>query len=126
MFRAVKPGNLVEQFRAIGERLEAVRKPFRDVEHPAIFLTQYDFKVPGKSRRVLAQIDDNIENGPGNTPDQLGFLMAISLKVHPSQGPFPVIIRKRSLFQMGVEAPFSEFAFTPRAGKETSLVRNGI
>src|SRR5690606_38004967 len=72
----------VSRHRPFGERLEAVRKPFGNVQRLGILSRQLGGVIRSITAAVAAQVQDNIQNPPCWTIDKLTMLVRWHLKMH--------------------------------------------
>lgn len=97
-------------------------KPFRDVQHAAVFCRQF-CRFPLLERgRIESQVNDYIVNRSHRASHQLGFFVELDLIVHPAQSAFSLVERKIALHEPGVKPTCFKFALAPTSSKEAAFI----
>src|SRR5207244_12099485 len=99
-----------------------VNASVRDVRPLSCCGPTLDREVLLKSRRRLAQIDDDIKNRSRSAADQLGLRERWYLVVHPSQRSLSFVERDIALRDFRIQAVGRKFLATKRSSKKTTFV----
>lgn len=115
-------GHLIEDLGVVPQRLEPVRKPFRDEEHGAVLRGEFDGKILLERRGRRPQVDDDVINRSPGASYELRFRKRRNLEMHAAQRPFAFVERDVALFHMRIDAVRFEFLSAKRAGEKPALI----
>jgi hypothetical protein len=118
--------DLVEDFRLVLEREEAVGEAFRHVERVALRARQLHARPAAVARRFGAQVDDHVVEAAARAADQLGLGVRRGLEVHAAQRPPARVERDAALGVVDGEALLPEGVPAEAAGEEAPLVRDRL
>jgi len=97
-------------------------KTLGDKEHFAVVGREFHGEILFKSRRVLAQVDDDVINGSRGATNKLGLGKWRDLKVHATQCAFALVQRDVALFHVRIDAMRLKFLSAKCAGEKPAAV----
>jgi len=120
--RRIGDRDQVEDLGRVRQRLEPVREADRNIELPTPGRIEFDPMPVPEGRRAGADIDDDIEDGAGGHPHQLGLAVRRPLQMQAAQGAFAPIEGVADLVEMRVQPGGGEGLGAEQAAKLAALV----
>jgi len=108
------------------ERLEAMGKPFRDVQLMAVHARKLKTLPAAISRRAGPDVDDDVPNGPFDATHQFRFAVRITLIVHTPQSSATGRVRNAVLRIAGLKPVGRELFNTEGASEEAAVVAHRL
>lgn len=126
MVGAEKSRMIIENFGVVGQGLKPVSKAFRNVKHMTVVTRQFRGKPLPESGGAGANINDDVENRAGRTPDQLDFRMRRKLIVHAPQRTFFFVKRNIALDKVGIQSARFKLPAAEGAGEKSPLISDKV
>jgi len=120
--RLVGGTDLVQDLGAVGERLEAVRAPLRDVERATVVLVQPDPVPPEVRVGRRTEVEHDVEDRAADAADELRLFVRRVLEVHAAQRPRARRAGDARLGQLGRQPSGGELGGVPSACEVAALV----
>ena len=124
MFAGIELGHLIEDFRIVFQRLEAVRESFGNVEHSVIRRRQFRREMLAERRRRPPEIDNDVRDRARGTANQLCLRERGDLEMHAAKSALALVERNIALHDARVEPFGFKLSLAKGARKEATFVFN--
>ena len=98
-----------------------MREPLRDEQGAAVLRAEFGGIVRAAGRRVVADVDDHVEDRAAGHAHELGLEVGF-LPVHSAQGALAQVVRDVALHPVDLDPVFRGFTVAPGPGEESALV----